>query len=300
MMDTPQRITEDRPLWERLAVLAEAHPQLADVFAFYRGAWPVLQAAQAAVPALPFDEQAARLSLQSGRPLLVDWELPFDPQGLRALFLDLCRVVETLPQAEAGRAIRIAVEQDMLDPCSLCIALAAGKAEAIEEAAVGLALDAGLLRLLAQNSLRPALRVWSRTLQSVADLSLWQHGNCPVCGSLPALAELRGKERARYLRCTLCAADWPYPRLQCALCGQDDYRALGLLGIKDAERRDFGLLFDRVVYIQTCSVCRGYLKMIVTYSVIPADLLSLEDLATMALDLAATSRGFARQPRLNP
>ena len=36
----------------------------------------------------------------------------------------------------------------------------------------------------------------------------WSEGYCPLCGAWPALAEVRGIERSRYLRCGRCGAEW--------------------------------------------------------------------------------------------
>jgi len=38
--------------------------------------------------------------------------------------------------------------------------------------------------------------------------SSWEHGHCPLCGDWPTLAELRGLERERHLRCGRCGSDW--------------------------------------------------------------------------------------------
>jgi len=112
----------------------------------------------------------------------------------------------------------------------------------------------------------------------------WGHGYCPLCGAWPALAEARGLERARRLRCGRCAADWPIAWLRCAYCGVDDHRRLGSLV---AERLS-------QVTIDTCGACRGYLKTLTTLGPTPADELGLLDLATVELDIAALEQGYRR------
>jgi formate dehydrogenase maturation protein FdhE len=46
--------------------------------------------------------------------------------------------------------------------------------------------------------------------------------------------------------------------------------------------------------LQTCDVCRRYIKVVVTYDPIPVDLLLVEDLVTLHLDHIAGERDFAR------
>jgi FdhE protein len=87
------------------------------------------------------------------------------------------------------------------------------------------------------------------------------------------------------LRCGLCGAGWSYPRLQCAFCANTQHQSLGYLSV-DGEEEKYRL--------QTCEVCRGYLKVVVTFDPIPVDLLPLEDLATLHLDLIAVERQYVR------
>jgi len=42
----------------------------------------------------------------------------------------------------------------------------------------------------------------------------WSRCDCPVCGAAPALAESRGLEQQRFLRCLRCGAGWPGNRLR--------------------------------------------------------------------------------------
>lgn len=111
----------------------------------------------------------------------------------------------------------------------------------------------------------------------------WQHGHCPLCGDWPALAELRGLERERHLRCGRCGSDWRSDA-RCPSCGA---RELALLVPEsDPESRR----------VETCSACNSYVKTITTIAPIMAEAVPLEDLATVELDLAALDRGYARPP----
>jgi hypothetical protein len=191
-----------------------------------------------------------------------------------------------LRSAAAGQ-IRRAVERNELDLASLWDALATGDRRRVEVIAARFQLDAGLLWLLAENALKPALRVWSRSLKGKVDLDHWRRGQCPMCGSSPALSEIQGKDGERHLRCGMCGADWYYPRLQCAFCGNTDHKTLGTLSVEGE---------DEKYRAQTCEKCRGYLKVVVTFDPTPVDLLALEDLATLHLDLLAAERDYARVP----
>jgi FdhE protein len=115
----------------------------------------------------------------------------------------------------------------------------------------------------------------------------WSRGYCPLCGAWPTLAEARGLERDRRLRCGRCAADWPFAWLQCVYCGMDDHARLGsLVGEAEAARRASS--------VDTCLACHGYLKTVTTLGPTPANELALLDLTTVPLDVAALEQGYRR------
>jgi FdhE protein len=111
-----------------------------------------------------------------------------------------------------------------------------------------------------------------------------------MCGNTPTLSEIQGKEGERRLRCGWCGAGWYYPRLRCAFCRTDGHKTLGYLAVEGEEEK---------YRLQTCDVCRGYLKVVVTFDPIPVELLPVEDLATLHLDSIARERGFTHSPLLS-
>jgi FdhE protein len=113
----------------------------------------------------------------------------------------------------------------------------------------------------------------------------WPHGYCPICASWPILAERRGLDRTRRLRCGRCGGDWPVEWLCCIYCGERDHQRLGSLVPEDREE---------TLIVETCASCRGYLKSVATLQQIPPFALLLQDLETVELDLVALDRGYSR------
>ncbi len=131
-----------------------------------------------------------------------------------------------------------------------------------------------------QLTLLPVLHAARRKL--IADAS-WQAGICPVCAAWPALAESRGLDRARMLRCGRCEAEWQLPWQLCPFCANADHASLAYLysdGTGEARR------------VFVCERCKGYLKTLATLSRI--DEVPVEDLASLDLDLAALDAGYQR------
>jgi FdhE protein len=113
----------------------------------------------------------------------------------------------------------------------------------------------------------------------------WVEPYCPVCGSWPAFAEVRGIERSRYYRCGRCGGEWHAHGLSCPYCQNMDHHDLealvpespGIPAVIDACRRCLG-------YVKTFNRLQGCAPLAVL----------LEDLAGVTLDVAALEQGYAR------
>ncbi len=145
-------------------------------------------------------------------------------------------------------------------------------------------MDPAALAAVANLAAVPLLQACQRQLEADTPGS-WPHGYCPVCGALAAMAEMRGIEHARRLRCGRCGGDWPVGLVQCPYCRESHHRPLGSLqpeGAGDARKVD------------TCNGCKGYIKSVTTLSAWPPYRVALEDLATVDLDMVALDRGYER------
>ncbi len=82
------------------------------------------------------------------------------------------------------------------------------------------------------------------------------NARCPFCSGTPQLSMFRGAgDRAlegagRSLQCGTCLTSWPFGRVLCPHCGEDDERTLGYF---------HSPAFDHV-RVEACDTCRHYLK----------------------------------------
>jgi FdhE protein len=172
----------------------------------------------------------------------------------------------------AGHAIRL-------------VAAAARQDESeIGALAAGANVDRGTLTSIAHLAAFPLLQSCGRVLEDRISRS-WTRGYCPICAAWPILAERRGLDQSRRLRCGRCGAEWQARWLCCTYCDQREHERLGTLVIQERGER---------LHVDTCSSCRGYVKSIATLQRIPPFELLLRDLETVELDLAALARGYAR------
>ncbi|CAA9573662.1 MAG: hypothetical protein AVDCRST_MAG59-3852 [uncultured Thermomicrobiales bacterium] len=186
----------------------------------------------------------------------------------------------------AAASLGPAARSGALDALALLAAAVDGDQARLVAQAEALEADPAVLAVVAAYAAWPLLRALRRQWGATVAPN-WAEGFCPVCGDWPALAEHRGLERARRLRCARCGGDWSSPAFTCAFCGETDHAKLvGLVpeGGGEASRAD------------GCESCRGYLKALATLKAWDAEEVALADAGSLELDWAATEAEFERPP----
>jgi FdhE protein len=264
--------------------LARERPTLAAPAALLHELLPDLVPAERPVPAPPLTPEHARAKRAGGVPLLRGESLSLDTAAVRRRWLAACAALARRADPEQARRLEAAVRRDTVGLEELFRAVLAGQPEAVHARAEALGLDPGLTATVLRLTLLPELAALHAVLAPLVEGLPWGRGCCPTCGSWPLLAESRGLEQLRFLRCGLCTAEWEVPRLLCPFCGNRDHRQLGWFGAEGEEGR---------YRASTCDACRGYVKTVATLGPLGAAGLLVADLATLHLDLAAADRGFA-------
>lgn len=139
-----------------------------------------------------------------------------------------------------------------------------------------------------------ALQTYFTRLAASLDVELVEQcdiaGICPVCASRPVASVLRlGGEQAnlRYLVCSLCATEWNVSRIVCTSCNAD--KSVKYLALQ----AESGAQSETAARAETCDECKSYLKIF--YQEKDPNLEpSVDDLATLALDLLVDQEGYAR------
>jgi len=178
----------------------------------------------------------------------------------------------------------IAADVDVLQ---LFAASVSQDAEPVEAVAAASRSDPEALQSIVSLLAVPFMHACARRFAPSLSAS-WVQGYCPVCGSWPAFAEVRGIERTRSYRCGRCGADWHARALCCPYCEMIEHDELVSL---IAEKSELNATID------ACNRCRGYVKVFTTLQGCPPEAALVEDLASVELDLAAIDAGYARPPR---
>jgi FdhE protein len=141
------------------------------------------------------------------------------------------------------------------------------------------------LSFLAQSSMTPSIMALAENLsKALPQDRTWEQGSCPVCGSLPFLSSLTGKEGLRVSCCSFCRSSYRTFRLQCAYCQE-----------RDAAKLPFFTADEEPGYrVDACLSCKGYIKTTDFREFDRPSLPVLDDLESLALDILAVKRGFIR------
>lgn len=118
--------------------------------------------------------------------------------------------------------------------------------------------------------------------------STFDEKRCPFCGGKPQLSFLQNKEVTaesgnRDLMCAKCLSTWPFRRVVCANCGEEDPARLGYFQTTAIDH----------VRIEACDTCKHYLKGVDLTRLGMAQPL-VDEVAAAPLDLWATEHGYKK------
>jgi FdhE protein len=112
---------------------------------------------------------------------------------------------------------------------------------------------------------------------------------CPACGGSPQVSVFVDSGEAlvtgqRRLICARCANEWVYPRMTCVACGETESSKLVVLA--DPEQLPY-------LRVDACERCKRYIVSVdarLEGHAVPV----VDEIAAIALDIAAVERGFAK------
>ena len=242
------------------------------------------------LPRLSLPPKYLAAKLARGVPILSGEPIPVPAAVIKPTLLQLCDALAAGGAGEAAAHIHGAIENGSIEIGSLLTASLTRNQPAIRTGATHRGLAPDLVWLVAELAVGPFVHILQRALFASpgddlrAALDAWNHGYCPACGSWPAVAEVVGGHRA--LRCSFCSSAWEMSSYACIYCG--DSGEAFVTAAPDAERKDRR--------VEVCSACGGYLKTVDMPELSPYPLLSISDIETTDLDVAAMEHGYQRPP----
>ena len=277
-------------LKKRIEQLKEKRPGYAHLLDFYEKVREAQKEVKSSLTIDPIQlkKEWKNLLMKEGFSLIQKEDFPIDSGASATLFQSLCRIgKEANPHMdEEVKKIEDLTDNRKMDLNKL---LKKGvKGLRIEPVADEFGLDKKVLSFLIDSSARPSIEAGMEQLRRELDPETWLKGYCPVCGSLPSLSLLKEETGKRYLFCSYCTYQWRIDRVFCPFCGNKEQESLHYFHGEGEE----------IYRIDLCDKCHQYIKTMDLRIIGDSDP-SLEDLATLHLDLLATQKGYKR-PVPNP
>jgi hypothetical protein len=278
----------------RWQAIRTARPDLEPALALQRGLLTLVIDLAAALdggrlPKLSLPPKYLAAKLARGVPILAGEPIPLPVRLLVPTLLKLCDALAEGGAGDAAKHIRETIDSGKIEPGSLLTASLTRNQAAMRTGAVHRGLAPDLVWLVAELAVSPFVHALERLLLANAGsvelrsaLDAWNHGYCPACGSWPAVAEVAGGHRT--LRCSFCSSAWELSTYACIYCGESGDKFV--TAAPDDERKDRR--------VEVCSGCGGYLKTVDVPELSPFPLLSISDIETTDLDVAAMEHGYKR------
>ncbi|MEZ5421260.1 MAG: formate dehydrogenase accessory protein FdhE [Vicinamibacterales bacterium] len=270
--ETPRERTEPREL-AALRALAEERPELAPAVALERELVDGERRLQRRLGTPWLDASNEDLAERlAGGQRLIEWvQLDIDWPEFR---LRMRQVVDILRR------------HDVLDPADAARLHEVGRDPGLpglverwydEGAEGGPVLDTSLADVLAL-AVRPFLTRAAEVVQQRVSTDAWPRGTCPMCGARPAFAVIAAPG-VRHLVCGRCHGRWTFDARTCPRC------------LDNSRQRVFSA-HDGLYQVAACEACKRYLKAIDVRRAGRPLLLSVDTVATLAIDQAIAAQGF--------
>ena len=223
--------------------------------------------------------------LTQGFSLVGKKDLNLDTASAIELFERLCKVLGRNKRASGDvKRIKRALRNNDMNLVELFKHVGTENDEYISALSKKLKVKDDLLSFLAGNSIRPIFEAYASQLKGYVDQEMWWRGYCPVCGSMPFIAEFR-KEGERFLACSLCGFEWRFMRLKCPFCENEDHKKL---------RYFYAESEGMAIRIDVCEKCKRYIKTLDTREMAGDVIPIIEDMGTLYLDVLAQKEGYLR------
>lgn len=245
---------------------------------------------QGRVPLPSFDLSTEIITrhVAQGLPLLPFEAIPLELTDLRLMVRQTADVLRRFGAIDASDHQMVqAVGRDM-KLLEVVSSWYRGAAERAAAAGVGRGAGQGGLSVSDAMSevlafaMRPFLSRCAEVLQQRADLALWTHPYCALCGGSPEFAVITPAAE-RHLICGRCALRWKFESLTCPFCLNHDRSRITSFAAR---------LGDHDYRVYACDVCHRFLKAFDARRASRPVMPIVDGVATLPLDAAAMQRGY--------
>ncbi len=227
-------------------------------------------------------QEVANSVVNTGKPAVDFIDFKFEEKELKEAALKIISVVKAHREdmVEDLAEVESAIVEGALNLEELVeTALREGE-EGVLELADKTRVNSEILQALTVWVVQPFLFSIRDSFREHFDGSNWGNGYCPVCGSHTKVGLLHGEGGKLTLKCEVCGMEWPFKRIKCPFCGNEDNEKLGFYELEGGAYR-----------LYFCDACGKYWK-VVDERKLPGIPREFYPIITMDLDLLAKEEGY--------
>ena len=239
--------------------------------------------------AIIIDDEDVAKRAKEGKSLIDIEKIEIDEKLLDELFQVLCPVLKKYEAFSLSEIQHLIQKKEKIDFARLIRSVHIGDLEEVKSVANRLNLNSNLLLFTGVNLVQALVELYSEKIEDKIDREGWLKGNCPVCGSFPAMEKLRRDDGKRILWCGLCSTEWHYKRIKCPFCGNEDHNSLRYFFTeKDSSSEENPFRVD------VCDKCKKYIKTIDERKMPENEIPDFfqENINTVYLDILAQKDGY--------
>lgn len=226
-----------------------------------------------------FDTKIGNSRNSQGLPVLKPEDIQIDRDLLGTLLKNISQII----QSKTKEAVSLTLKENLDRQWEMLLGGLMESSSSLERIAGEKKIDFALFSFLMAQSFSPFLESYAEKLRGQIEWKSWLRGYCPICGGEPLMARLEKGTGKKWLFCSLCRSEWPFRRLKCPFCGNNNHESL----------RYFYLEGEKAYRVDVCDECKGYIKTVDARKTESVRNLFVEDLATLPLDIVAEKEGFA-------
>ena len=234
-------------------------------------------------------EQEIQKRREEGQPFLDVSEVEIEEKLARRFLDDLLPLLEKHEAFDRDQIRGFPPEGEKTNLSALARSILSGEIQNLKKLSNQYQLSTDLLLFVGLNLSQVMLQLYAHRLKQKVDQENWLKGNCPVCGSHPAMDKLRRDDGKRILRCSFCSTEWHFKRIMCPFCGNEEQGTLRYFFIEE------GAPIDKPAFrVDVCDKCKSYIKTLDERKLPESEKpdLYLENLNTLYLDVLAQRDGY--------
>ena len=233
-------------------------------------------------------EDEIKEKMEQGKPLISLDNVPLKDTYLKELFQEICEIMKSYENSDSEEIQRLidAVSNKGLKINTLVKNLFHHDGAYFYSLSKEIGVAEDLLIFVSLNLAKPFFETVAEQLKDKVVDDIWLKNYCPVCGNSAQIAKLEKEVGKKILYCSLCGTEWRFMRFKCPFCCNEEQKSMKFLEEEKSPYR-----------IDICEQCKRYIKTLDERKgggdrreFIP----SVEDLATMYLDLVAEKEGYER------